>query len=265
MLHNLKLIFIHGVVAQNTDYAQVMYDKILSRCRRQLQASGKSREAIEALVAVVEHEILWANFTADLTNRYLQLAYPTTPWFWGKITKPLDPLMVQILEYVKDKGDERTGVMNILAGVDKEFERIFKYSDIGADPAPHEGHNAIIIAHSLGSCIAFDYIMGFRKTHRLSRRINIKSFITMGSPLPIFISAMGHPDSDLTLPSNVHRWVNIRSPRDGIARSVKPFFRKIPIEEHTVSTRFLPMAAHKSYWSDDATVSIIAREVLIAL
>jgi hypothetical protein len=254
MLKNLKLIFVHGVAAQNTNYSAGLYDKILTQLRPHLPTD-----------AVVDHEILWANFTTDLTNRYLQLAYPTTPWFWGKVTRPLDPLMIQIMEYIKDKGDKGTGLENILAGVDGEFKRIFGYTDIGQDPAPHEGHNAIIVAHSLGSVIAFDYVMGFRKTHALSHRVRLHSFITMGSPIPIFTSAMGHPDSDLHLPPNVGRWVNIRSPRDGIARPIPPFFRNIPIEEHLVSTKFTPLAAHAAYWKDPATAKIIAAEVLRAL
>jgi hypothetical protein len=266
MLRNLKLIFIHGISAQNTNYAQGLFDKVIRSCRRQLLASGRPKVEVEAILrSVVSHEILWANFTTDLTNRYDQLAYPTTPLFWGKLTRPIDPLMIQIMEYIKDKGDRSSGVMNILAGVDQEVKRIFGYEDIGQDPAPHEGHNAIIIAHSLGSVIAFDYIFGFRKPHELNHSIKLRSFITMGSPLPIFTSAMGHPDSDLVLPHNVDRWVNIRSPRDGVARPMQAFFRDIPIEEHLVTTRFLPIPAHTAYWTDIVTADIIAAQVLAAL
>jgi hypothetical protein len=266
MLRNLKLIFVHGVSEQTTNYSQGLFMRILEACRQRLRAEGKSEEYIRnVLDLVVQHEALWVNFTTDLTNRYLQLAYPTTPWFWGKLTRPLDPLMVQILEYVKDKGDKGTGVENILAGFDREVQRIFGYTDIGADPAPHEGHNAIIIAHSLGTVIAFDYIMGFRPTHELDRRIKLHSFVSMGSPIPIFTSAMGHPDSDITLPANVGNWTNIRSLRDGIARPLAPFFRNIPIEEHIVRTKFLPISAHSAYWRDTTTAQIIATQVLDAL
>jgi hypothetical protein len=266
MLKNLKLIFIHGVSATRTDYAQVLFENVLSACHQRLEAEGKSSAAIEStLEHVVSHQILWANFTQDLTNRYDQLAYPNTPLFWGKLTRPLDPLMIQILEYVKDKGDVGTGLENILAGVDAEFQRIFKYKDIGEDPAPHEGHNAIVVAHSLGTVIAFDYIWGFRKTHALNHRIKLHSFITMGSPIPIFTSAMGHPDSDIKLPASVGNWTNIRSPRDGVARPLQPFFRNLAIQDHLVSTRFLPIAAHNAYWTNRATANIIADQVLAAL
>jgi hypothetical protein len=265
MLRNLKLIFIHGISAQNTNYAQALFAGIMAAARRQLAAQGQDPAAIETtLRAVVEHEILWANFTTDLTNRYLQLAYPL-PFFWGALTRPVDPLVIQILEYVKDKGDKASGVMNILSGVDQEFQTIFGYTDIGQDPAPGEGHHAIVIGHSLGSVIAFDYLFGFRPHHRLHRNITVPSFITLGSPLPLFTSAMGHPDSDVTLPTNVQRWVNIRSPRDAVARPLRPFFRNIPIDEHLVRTSFWPFAAHTAYQHDPATANLIAAEVIRAL
>jgi hypothetical protein len=158
MLKNLKLIFIHGVSATRTDYAQVLFENVLSACHQRLEAEGKSSAAI-----------------------------------------------------------------------------------------------------------AFDYIWGFRKTHALNHRIKLHSFITMGSPIPIFTSAMGHPDSDIKLPASVGNWTNIRSPRDGVARPLQPFFRNLAIQDHLVSTRFLPIAAHNAYWTNRATANIIADQVLAAL
>ncbi|MGH7889737.1 MAG: hypothetical protein ACRENF_04220, partial [Thermodesulfobacteriota bacterium] len=76
---------------------------------------------------------------------------------------------------------------------------------------------------------------------------------------------MGHPDSDLTLPSNVKKWVNILSKNDGIARYTQPFFKNIPIEEHTVNNGFFPISSHAGYWKNSQTASIIADEILEAL
>ena len=76
---------------------------------------------------------------------------------------------------------------------------------------------------------------------------------------------MGHPDSDLKLPHNVNKWVNILSKNDGIARYHKPFFKEIPIEEHLVNTGFFPLQAHAGYWKSNKTAGIIADEVLNAL
>ena len=149
-------------------------------------------------------------------------------------------------------------------GVDEDIQKIFFQTNIG-DFVPGQNKNAVIIAHSLGSVIAFDYVFCFRDKCRLDKDITIKSFITLGSPIPLFTSAMGHPDSDLQLPPNVKKWVNILSPKDGIARYARPFFKNIPIEEHEVFTGFFPLQAHAGYWKNKQTASLIADEVLIAL
>lgn len=174
---------------------------------------------------------------------------------------------MQVMQYIKDKGDKKTGNMNILKAFDEDIKRIFSVynTDIGLDPQLKEGKNAIIIAHSLGSVIAYDYIMGFRKDCKLPPNITIRCFITIGSPIPIFTSAMGHPDNDLVLPKNVERWVNIMSPRDAFVRYMKPYFRNIPIQEHYVSTGLFPIQAHNGYFNDKKTASIIANEVLTTL
>ena len=105
MIHNLKLIFIHGISDQSTNYSQGLYDKIIVACRAQLKLKGISDTQIDNLVTrVVHHEIIWANLTTDLTNRYLQLAYNRPNFFWNHFTRSVDPLGLQIMQYIKDKG-----------------------------------------------------------------------------------------------------------------------------------------------------------------
>ncbi len=265
MLSNLKLIFIHGVNDQTTNYSQDLYAKILASCRLRLRTRGLSQSDIDdVLRRVVHHEVLWADLTTDVINRYQQLS-GGMPFFWGNFTRKVDPLGVQIMQYIKDKGDKQTGPMNILADVDNDMRRILKADDVGEDTSANDGQNIIFVAHSLGSVIAFDYAFGFRRKHRLNPKHSVESFITLGSPLPLFTAAMGHPDSDMVLPPHIKKWVNIRSIRDGIARPMRPFFRNIPIEEYKVTTSLFPIGAHKAYWHDEQTAQIIAYEVLHAL
>ena len=294
MLTNLKLIFVHGVNDQATNYSHGLYEMVVESCRTKLERSGHADE----IERIVQHEVFWANLTTDLTNRYEQLASfqaqykfslfllaicpiallvflmkfhffrkRVAPWLKQKIVQGVDPLAIQIMHYIKDKGDKGTGDMNILKDFDQNIKRIFSKNneDVGYNPAPGEGKNSIIIAHSLGSVIAFDYVMGFRKEYALDKNITVRSFITMGSPIPIFTSAMGHPDSDLKLPFTIKRWINIINPLDGIARSLPLFFRKIPIVEKQVSFGTDPISAHTGYWQDRRTAEIIADEVLLAL
>ncbi len=295
MLTNLKLIFVHGVNEQTTNYSHGLYEDVVAICRAKLERSGHPSADIER---IVQHEVLWANLTTDLTNRYEQLVSTPVqhkvslillaicpvalllllmkihffrkriaPWLKQKIIQNVDPLAIQIMHYIKDKGDKGTGDMNILKDFDQNMKRIFSKSndDVGYDPLPGEGKNIIIVAHSLGSVIAFDYVMGFRKDCALDKGITLRSLVTMGSPIPVFTSAMGHPDSDLKLPANIKRWMNIINPLDGIARPLKLFFRFIPIVEQQVSFGDDPISAHTDYWQDRHTAEIIADEVLLAL
>jgi hypothetical protein len=262
-LHSLKVIFIHGVNDQKTNYSQILFGMILKSCRAKLRQRGLPESKISQVTrSLVRHEVLWTEETLSRINRYIQLEYEgaLTPRY-SFFTRQIDPLAMQIMQYIKDKGDKATGEMNILAEVDRDIERFFLQTDVGADD-PSGSKGAIIIAHSLGSVIAFDYVFCFRDRCRLNQDVTIHSFITMGSPIPLFTSAMGHPDSDLALPSNVKRWVNILCPWDSIARSAKPFFRNIPIEEKRVCTGFLPLQSHSGYWKHNKTASIIADEIL---
>lgn len=266
MLTNLKLIFIHGISSQTTNYSQVLFDRVLVAARSQLAMQGVVGTDADAILRkLVHHEVLWADLTTDVTNRYMQLAYQKPRFFWNHFTRGVDPLGIQIMQYIKDKGDKSSGPMNILREVHNDISRILGFTDIGEDPQPEAGQHALIIGHSLGSVIAFDYAMGFRKPFSLRPQVTVDSFITMGSPLPLFTSAMGHPDSDFVLPTNVHKWVNIRSVRDSLARPLRPFFRNIPIEDYEVKTGFHPLGAHSGYWKSRQTAELIAYEVLQAL
>jgi hypothetical protein len=265
MLSNLKLIFIHGVNDQSTNYSQHLFENLLTACRDKLKSRNLDDSLIDQILSkVVRHEVMWADLTVALTARYDQLQYPKRKFLWDFTTRKIDPLAMQIMQYIKDKGDKQTGPMNILRDVDDDIAKVFLQTNIG-EFVQGENKNAIIIAHSLGSVIAFDYVFCFRDKCRLDPSITIKAFITMGSPIPLFTSAMGHPDSDLTLPHNVRKWVNIMSRNDGIARKIQPFFKNIPIKEHEIFTSFLPIKSHCDYWKSKRIASVIADEVLEAL
>ena len=266
-LPNLKLIFIHGIDDQQTNYSCGLFQRILNQAARKLRARGLPEGEVQDLCSrIVRHEVMWADLTADLTNRYCQLQYQPrrSRWPWTRLMKGLDPLAMQIMQYIKDKGDKSSGAMNILKEVDQDIQKIFFQTNIG-EFVPGRDKHAVLVAHSLGAVIAFDYIFCFRDRCMLDKQVTIHSFITMGSPLPVFTSAMGHPDSDLTLPPNVKRWVNLISPKDGIARYVRPFFKQIPIDEKEVRTGLLPIQAHAGYWKSDRVASLIADEALTAL
>ncbi|MBU1087155.1 MAG: hypothetical protein KKD05_06505 [Candidatus Omnitrophica bacterium] len=247
----INIIFIHGINYQTTGYSNWLFQNILCEYGKSLKKKGIAQEEIEQKKAqFIQKEIIWADVTTDLTNRYLNLEYELfgkKKGFWNWASKKIDPLALQIMYYIKDKGDKASGEMGILWKVDQAFHS-----------STQEANDTIIIAHSLGSVIAFDYLFGFRK-YFLDPKINVLSFITLGSPIPIFISAMGHVESDLELPANIKSWYNLYDNEDGIARRCKPFFPKIDVQEVSVRTGFFPISAHVKYWQNKQTASKIAK------
>ena len=235
-----NLVFIHGINSQTTGYSNQLFDNIKNAYSTEIRKNGLPEKEVQDKVAsLVQKEVIWADVTTDLTNRYIELEYELyakKKGFWNFVFKGIDPLVLQILYYVKDKGDKQSGTMSILQRVDDKFKEITETSK-----------EMIVIAHSLGSVIAFDYLFSFRK-FGLDASWNVPAFITLGSPIPLFVSAMGYADSNATLPSNVKSWFNIFDNEDGVARRCKPFFKNIDVQDLNVSTGFWPIDAHAKYW-----------------
>ena len=235
-----NLIFIHGVNSQTTGYSNRLFKNIVKAYRRRLNAEGKSKKIIKEMTSqLIQKEIIWANVTTDLINRYLFLEYglKKRSGKWNLLFKQIDPLAIQVMHYVRDKGHNRKAPMGILKSVDLSFK----------NACLNKPDKIIIIAHSLGSVIAFDYVFGFRR-HKLSPKIKVQALITLGSPIAMFTTAMGFTDSKIKLPKNVRRWINIMDPDDGIARLCKPFFKNIPVQDILINTHWSPLGAHTAYW-----------------
>lgn len=246
----LNFVFIHGVNYQITGYSNWLFRNTIYYHKRFLKKKGLKQNEIEQKISqIIQKEILWADVTTDLTNRYLNLEYELfgkKKGLWNWASRKIDPLLLQVMYYIKDKGDKNTGTMGILEKVDRSFKQISK-----------DSKGMIIVAHSLGSVIAFDYLFRFRK-YALDSEINVLAFITLGSPLPLFISAMGHAESNLVLPKNINSWYNIFDNEDGIARRCKPFFPKIGVQDINVSTGIFPISAHVKYWRSKQTAFVLA-------
>lgn len=253
----VNLIFIHGVSVQTTGYSNTFYRNILKFYKEKLFKNKLAKKETEAKAQeLVQKEILWADTTTDLTERYLTLQFGLNkrPGKWNLIAKSVDPLVIQIMFYVKDKGDKKTikkGHMSIL----KEIENAFKKA------CSNKPEKTVIIAHSLGSVIAFDYVFGFRK-YRLDPKINVEALITLGSPIPMFTSAMGYVESKVKLPANIRRWINILDPDDGVARYCKRYFKNIKVEDIEVNTGWLPLSSHANYWRDKEVAELIADKLI---
>jgi hypothetical protein len=250
---NVNLVFIHGVNAQPTGYSQALYDNILRHYLRLSREAGKTAaEARQAARRFQQKELFWAHRTADMTSRFSTLQYGLgqRKGKWDFLLQSIDPLVIQILHYVRDKGFH-SGPMDILRTVHREFQRV------RAD----QTNPTVVIAHSLGSVIAFDYLFGFRK-YRLPLRQSVEGLITLGSPLPLFTAAMGYAESLLRLPPRVRRWINVLDPDDGAGRYCQPHFKRLQVEDIELNCGWDPIGAHVGYWKSQAVAEVLAKRLL---
>lgn len=237
-----------------TGYSGELYKKIIEYYKNELLKKKMTQEECENQAReIIQKEILWADVTTDLTNQYVswQFDSPKRLGMWNIFTRNLDPLVIQILFYVKDKGDKQNGVMKILQKVDAAFK----------EACSNKPDKVVVIAHSLGSVIAYDYIFGFRQ-YKLDPNVNIEALITLGSPIPIFTSAMGHVSNDIILPPNVKKWLNVLDPDDGVARYCKQYFKNVDVKDIEVNTGFWPLGAHSKYWRRKAVAKLIAENLI---
>jgi hypothetical protein len=248
----VHLIFVHGVNTQNTGYSNPLFAAVLQVYQQGLRQEGLTAgQAQDRGKNLIQHEIMWAQETTDLTNRYESLEYEIfgRKGMWNFLGKVVDPLVIQILFYVKDKGHKK-GPMRILKSFDESVRQL--------ELKPKD--KVIFISHSLGSVITYDYLFGFRK-YRLTPRQKVEGFFSMGSPIPIFSAAMGYPENNVRLPARVKRWINILDPDDGVSRYCQRHYTKLKVEDVEVNTGWTPIGAHVAYWKSEQTARVIANRL----
>jgi PGAP1-like protein len=82
----------------------------------------------------------------------------------------------------------------------------------------YSGKNIILIAHSMGSIVAYDVL----RMEEDSQNIRVQTFLTIGSPLglPIVGEKIIDEFHDRRTPKNVERWVNLADPGDKVALDI---------------------------------------------
>lgn len=259
----VKFIFIHGIADQTTNYSKGLFERIRAQYLKQ---SYSSEDYFAENVSY--DEIMYAEVNTSMVDKYSELSYQQPKLFWGMLTRSIDPLALEVIRYLGDKNQ------TIQKFVWKQLDDILKGK---------AAEQIFIVAHSLGSVIAMDYLNN-RYHDKGNKEDYIISLITMGSVIPVFSSALtsssqdgnkevGICDIEYFLSNKmVKYWINIISLRDGIGRVTKPFYDSFKVsnvsgslpvsfKERTVSTGFLPIRAHTRYWKSNQVANIISSEV----
>jgi pimeloyl-ACP methyl ester carboxylesterase len=83
------------------------------------------------------------------------------------------------------------------------------------DRAEKEGRPIILVAHSLGALVAYDYLSARSDTGAVQELITIGSMAGASQLRQLVIG--GDSTDAFTVPSSVKQWINIRNERDGLA------------------------------------------------
>jgi lecithin:cholesterol acyltransferase len=100
----------------------------------------------------------------------------------------------------------------------------------------HDGKRIMLVAHSMGSIVAYDVLRDLGRTHP---DMTISHFVTLGSPLgmPYVLDRIRHENASVRTPSMVRRWSNLADRHDPVAIDVhladdfEPNDRRVVVED----------------------------------
>jgi hypothetical protein len=244
------VIIIHGVGNQNAGYSKPIQDA--------LKVGDQALHFIEVLWSDLGSMLRQAPGAADQEQRAAEQA----------LLAEIDAAELRALASRSPSQDE-TQLRNEYAAARGFVGPIVQYEFLSRaergriqqrlrealDWSAKNADKTFVIAHSLGSVIAFDSLHAWEGGTPPGR---VALLSTMGSPLgkSIFVGRHGRPS---TRPGNVDAWLNFHSPTDPIASPLAPPYTEV--EDHNVRTSILPLTAHSAYWTHTDVVSGLLKQI----
>jgi hypothetical protein len=220
------------------------------------------------------HTIDYARIGLDAQQRVYTRAFPhlegKRPTFWNPIGFArhfMTFYIGDVVIYSSPEGENliRAYVFNELDGIIRDHSATFS-----------------VVAHSLGSVIAYDYLYNvFGKEESKRRRVRedhrqqLRHFFTFGSPIGLFLlrrtDLFGDGTNDnsparllsnpIGLNRETGRWLNFYDNQDILACPLKNFFPGI-VEDVNVQTGNLVYNSHVKYWRSREMVQKIVRCIM---
>jgi hypothetical protein len=281
MAQKHTLFFIHGMGDREPRKG---FEALLSAMRRAYgERQGASRAEFDARFEPVFVD--WHEVTQSAKLEVFHDAFPS-----------LEPQELRAVSLLHPIASARTFMTfflgDVVAYVSENDNNIRRSIWAAMRPRLRAGGPFSIVAHSLGSVIAFDFAFHLLVLGQvfppvtepeldapdLQRRFY--GFFTMGSPIGLFMLRNGalwrpgHPArSEPGLFSNVvnpfaradQRWLNFWDAQDVIAYPLERLFANNPanagrpLADREVTTGWDPVSAHVNYWRDDGVAGAIAR------
>jgi pimeloyl-ACP methyl ester carboxylesterase len=266
----LNVLVVHGMGNQPPSFSRAFEQKLASKVRSWLDHLSRTC----SLSKMSSAEPL--NFIAGWWAPVMNAALSETG---GRIYKTKMP-------YLREFGMSFMGDVVAYQGR-TVYEEIHRYLDGALRKGLKIGSGHLtIIAHSLGSVIASDFVydhtIKIGKTLGDGYGVTFSNFFTLGSPLVLYAMRSGlqgpfHPsdildrfDRPVHVESGTGVWLNLFDDDDIIGYPIKPinrFYRSavtadLVVEVGDFLTRWNPLS-HGHYWGSGVTVDIIAEKLAI--
>ena len=278
MAHPIAVAFIHGIGRTDPGYSIPM--------QRAIQRAFEERtlETIpEANPPLVFEEINWSAALQDREDLLYERLEEAGKLGWGKLRHFMVDFAADAIAYQPAPSD-RSAYDAVHLEVARSIGRL---AERAGPRAP-----LCIIAHSLGTVIASNYVYDLAKKRKSFASPEVRSAVgrapiergetlallyTLGSPIalwslryPKFGQPIAFPPKRLVRhhPDLAARWINVYDPDDVIGyplRELNPAYRRAVTEDRPVSagslwTGWTPLS-HTGYWSNDRLASSIAADL----
>lgn len=116
----------------------------------------------------------------------------------------------------------------------------------------HDGKRIMLVAHSMGSIVAYDVLRDLGRTHP---DMMVSHFVTLGSPLgmPYVLDRIHRENASVRTPSIVRRWTNLADRHDPVAVDVhladdfEPNDRRVAVEDALILNGYTSPAGKNNY------------------
>jgi hypothetical protein len=283
MTKPVGVVFVHGIGRQDQGWADAAARRLTRLLRERLAAllpAGTPPPEPGALLIV--DGVSWDHLLRprqQLLGRLL--AQPPVPpaepqGRWGWLRRLFDRSLrraqaVVVTEFIGDiigylHAATRQGVQEEMSST---LERMARRLPAGAARAP-----LTIVAHSLGTVIASEYVYDHAKTRRRAGdtgfhpRWELANFFTLGSPLALFSLKFGGADefkAPITMEARRGRWINVYDPDDPIGMPLKRLneaYRAAVHRDVTVQAGAY-LLAHLRYLDHAGVLSLIAEKLAL--
>ncbi|HST04011.1 MAG TPA: hypothetical protein VLQ48_04675 [Chloroflexia bacterium] len=268
-MNTLRIIFIHGITPTviSWDFSESLAKLILKKLvQYQVVPEGATAEEIDQVVTF--ERVNYSMVGEDAQQRLLQAYEQGADKLYSFASRlsgiaGLDKIRRQIITSVSDvlvyKSEYWSHVIHQMV-----LDKIAPYIATG-DPVS-------IIAHSLGSVVAFDTLFDSVGHDPKWKDADFRptNLFTMGSPIALFTLDLEREPTHRGTPANTEEshtplvldegvWYNFLDAQDVIAYPLEILFKDVfAVEDIVVQTGTNPHKAHEGYWDNDEVADFIA-------